>query len=677
MSEAIINTTIKQRSLDNRLLLFSLSLVVLCFVGCWRLTTVRFIPSDGSIPLTQAILIADDIADDGLCQESIPDSLATAEVMNSSLPDLLTKCVRALLAERKARGQAVMLPHEWRYGVSSMPNLNSGRAVYHMQFPFTTAPNSPWAIALPATGQNLAVWVNGVLLGWGGSFEQPVARNMSRPRLYTIPEGILQAGDNQFDVYVVSQPAVKGFLDRVQIGPVELLEPAIQRYNFFRSIMPQMISLVVFVLSLAMALLWLYRRQDTEYGLFALGGVFWAVHTLDQFVVKTPINTALWDWLMLVSAGGLSLSGIFFIHRFLREPHLALEKRLLIGFGGLATLLLLLPEAWFYPASIYLWNPLVWLGVVYSLQFILRRTQRIPPNELYALVASSSVIVGLGLYDLLVLMGHRALPYGFFLHFGALLLLLSFGWILLQRFVRSLQDVEAANKQLVLINQDLEARVDEKTKKIAQSYETIRLLGQEQVLLHERSRIMRDMHDGIGVYLTSMLRQLDKDPVDKDHLREAARNALNDLRLMIDSLGSASSDLPAMLGMFRTRISMALEACNVELDWQVDELPALPDFGPERALNLLRILQEAFTNALKHSGASIIKLVARMDVIDSGEQFVLVEVIDNGKGFTSTQSAGHGLKNMRFRAQKIRADITMDSSGDGTQIAIRLPVSQH
>ena len=677
MSEAALIAAPKIRSFNHRLLLLSLSLVVLCFIGCWQLTKIRFLPLEGSIPLTQATLVTDAAGDDGVCDNSIPDSLATAEVMNTSLPDLLSKCMRALVAEMAVQGRVVSLPHEWRQDLATHPALMSGRAVYHMEFPFTTAPAGHWGIALPATGQNLAVWVNDVLLGWGGSFEQPVARNMSRPRLYTIPAGLLKAGQNHFEVYVVSQPANSGFLDRVQIGPVEVLEPAIHKYTFFRSIMPQMISLVVFVLSLAMAVLWLYRRQDSEYGLFALGGLFWALHTLDQFVVKIPVSTHFWDWLMLVSTGGLSLSGLFFIHRFLQESHPRLERSLLLAFSGLAVVMFVLPDTWFYPVAFYVWNPLAWLGVVYSLYFILRRTQRTPPNELYALVASSSVIVGLGLYDISVLMGHPALPYGFFLHFGALLLLLSFCWILLQRFVRSLQATEEANKQLVLINQDLEARVEEKTQKIAQSYETIRLLGQEQVLLHERSRIMRDMHDGIGVYLTSMLRQLDKDPVDKDHLREAARNALNDLRLMIDSLGSASSDLPAMLGMFRTRISVALEACNVDLDWQVDELPPLPDFGPERALNLLRILQEAFTNALKHSGATVIQLIARIETLEAKEQFVVVEVIDNGKGFASSDSAGHGLKNMRFRAQKIRADLTMDSSGDGTRIAIRLPVSQH
>jgi signal transduction histidine kinase len=130
-----------------------------------------------------------------------------------------------------------------------------------------------------------------------------------------------------------------------------------------------------------------------------------------------------------------------------------------------------------------------------------------------------------------------------------------------------------------------------------------------------------------------MLRHLEHDNINKKQLSDAAHNALNDLRLMIDSLGSASTDLPAMLGMFRTRISVALNACNVELEWHVEALPTIKNFGPERALNLLRILQEAFTNALKHSNATRIHLSASTELENSNEAHIKIEVLDNGAGF--------------------------------------------
>ena len=250
-------------------------------------------------------------------------------------------------------------------------------------------------------------------------------------------------------------------------------------------------------------------------------------------------------------------------------------------------------------------------------------------------------------------------------------------WIMLKRFVETLENAEQYNNDLTALNKNLENRVEARGKKIKQFYETIRGFEQKQILEGERSRIMRDMHDGIGVYLTSMLRHLENDNIDKKQLSEAAHNALNDLRLMIDSLGSASSDLPAMLGMFRTRINVALNACNIELEWHVEELPTIKDFGPERALNLLRILQEAFTNALKHSNANRISLCAYSELDANSLSLIKIKIDDNGDGFSSNSIGGNGLKNMKYRAKKIKAELSIKSNNKGTCITIILPLSMN
>ncbi len=646
-------------------------LVLACLLAGWQLGEVRFTPHEDSISLHEATLVTDD---SGLCPESISDGVEMKNANELTMVGNLSGCVNKLRSATRSKGRKVQLPHEWRDDLAAYPALNSGRALYRLSFPFKLAPSGLWAVALPATGSNPAVFVNGKLIGWGGSFEQPVARNASRPLLFMVPEGLLIEGLNSFDVYLVAEPARYGFLDELKIGPAEMLEAGLQRYHFFRATLPQIITLVVLVLSSAMCVLWFYRRQDVEYGLCGLGGFFWGLHTLDQFVVDIPFSTRLWDWMTFVSVGGMSVVGVFFIHRFLQERHQKLEKYVLLVYGSIALIMLVLPADWLYPLLSDVWSPLALAGAAYVLYFTIVRAWKIRSNELYALAAAGGVIVMFGLHDLAVLTGWQSLPSGRLLHFGAPFLLASFAWILLQRFVQSLRATEDFTRQLLKMNQELEDRVEEKTQKIAKSYETIRLLGQEQVLLHERSRIMRDMHDGIGVYLTSMLRQLDHEPVDRVHLREAAHNALNDLRLMIDSLGSTSSDLPAMLGMFRTRIGVALDACKVDLEWQVDELPALQDFGPERALNLLRILQEAFTNALKHSGANCIRLSASIETIYEKASRIKIEIHDNGRGFKAGNRAGNGLKNMQYRAQKIKADFIVDPDREGTCIMIILPV---
>jgi len=340
--------------------------------------------------------------------------------------------------------------------------------------------------------------------------------------------------------------------------------------------------------------------------------------------------------------------------------------------------LLILPAtSWLYSIIFYLGVLIAFAIVLYLFTITLLYALRKNKIHWYALALALGVIAVFSMYDLMGVVGLRPNYKGTLLHFGAPFILLAFSWILLKRFVKTLQKAENFNIELKALNQDLESRVEARGKKIRQSYETIRLLGQEQVLLNERSRIMRDMHDGIGVYLTSMLRHLERDKIDKKQLSESAQNALNDLRLMIDSLGGASSDLSAMLGMFRTRISVALKACNVNLVWHVEELPPINNFGPERALNLLRILQEAFTNALKHSSANNIQLSAYPELFADGVSLIKIKIFDNGKGFDSVTSRGNGLKNMQYRAKKINAELDVNTSPKGTCITIVLPLSMN
>ncbi|MCK5918685.1 MAG: hypothetical protein KAG34_09675 [Cocleimonas sp.] len=652
-------------------LILPLFFAIIFVILVWQVMQIRFTPVDGSLALSQATLFTDAT---GQCRDSIPDSLANAAVVTESLPDILRDCVENVTLANNKATRTVQIPHEWRRDIDKFPEIQAGKVLYHFEYDFTVKPQGLWAIVLPAVSQNVAVYVNENLIGWSGSFEKPVARNATQPQMFSIPEGELSEGSNTFDLYVVSQPAKSGFLDQVYIGPTEMLKPALNDYTYFRHTLPWTIALTIAVLSIFMLFLWFYRRHETEYGLFALGGFFWLLHSVNQLVIDIPTlwNANLWDSLIYISAGLLALVGIFFIHRLLGKSYPLLEKILLYGALVLLLLVLLVPESWFYSALFQLANVAVLLAAFYIFVLSVMHAFKVKSLEWYALATAVGIIAELALNDYLMVVGMRPLYEGQSLHFGAPLLLLAFMWILLKRFVNTLQKAEQFNAELKTLNINLENRVEARGEKIRQSFETIRVLEQEQVLLEERSRIMRDMHDGIGVYLTSMLRHLENDMVDKKQLSEAAHNALNDLRLMIDSLGSASTDLPAMLGMFRTRISVALNACRVELEWHVEELPAIKNFGPERALNLLRILQEAFTNALKHSKADCIRLSACSELDHANGGHIRIEVNDNGVGFRINNKAGNGLRNMQYRANKIKAELTIDTDAKGTQITIML-----
>jgi signal transduction histidine kinase len=97
----------------------------------------------------------------------------------------------------------------------------------------------------------------------------------------------------------------------------------------------------------------------------------------------------------------------------------------------------------------------------------------------------------------------------------------------------------------------------------------------------------------------------------------------------------------------------------------------MPQIGPRAQAELLRIVQEAMTNARKHADATIV----RVDLASDGE--LRLSVSDNGRGFRSDGAApGFGLESMRQRAAVIGARLTVSSEPQsGTNVELVLPIT--
>ena len=108
--------------------------------------------------------------------------------------------------------------------------------------------------------------------------------------------------------------------------------------------------------------------------------------------------------------------------------------------------------------------------------------------------------------------------------------------------------------------------------------------------------------------------------------------------------------------------------------WQVTDLPSLPDFGPHKILQVLRVLQEALTNVLKHAHATEVTVRTATGTDTAGRPAVLVDVIDNGRGYTPGQDSGRGLGNMRRRARELGGSIEFSSSAEGSRVRLILPL---
>ena len=205
-------------------------------------------------------------------------------------------------------------------------------------------------------------------------------------------------------------------------------------------------------------------------------------------------------------------------------------------------------------------------------------------------------------------------------------------------------------------------------------HERVRTLS----VLDDRDRIARDLHDrviqriyAVGMGLAGAAR-LDDLPQVHDRVEHAVDDldaTISEIRTAIFELGDTS--LPG--GLRHAVIDLADELtptlgmrAEVRFVGPVDN--AVP---PHVADHVLAVVREALTNAAKHAQASCCSVEISVD------DDVVVEVIDNGKGLVVDQvgSAGHGLMNLRNRAEKLSGTFEILSvEGGGTRLSWTAPV---
>ena len=241
---------------------------------------------------------------------------------------------------------------------------------------------------------------------------------------------------------------------------------------------------------------------------------------------------------------------------------------------------------------------------------------------------------------------------------------------------------------LALNEKDLQSKIDLATQSIQTTMQALAdkndelertkqeavNLGKSKAIADERTRIMRDMHDGIGGQLVATLALLELEPDNetKNNIAAILKACLDDFRLIINSLNVHANTLNALLADFKYLIGTKLEKMDIELHWNVLTLPEQVTIDPQQSLHILRILQEAFTNIMKHSNASEIILQGLYE-----DGLVTITIKDNGRTPEQDKTKnGHGLNNMKWRAEQLSADLNIISDpSQGYTIALTLPVA--
>jgi len=194
----------------------------------------------------------------------------------------------------------------------------------------------------------------------------------------------------------------------------------------------------------------------------------------------------------------------------------------------------------------------------------------------------------------------------------------------------------------------------------------------QQLLFFVRERLTREMHDGVGGQLVSALSMVERGLANPNEVAETIRRAIDDIRIVIDSVDPTTTDLPTSLGKLRVRLESLLRRNGIDLGWSVEEIPGLDAFPSVATLHVLRIIQEAVTNTLRHAAADRVEVRIRA----SGDEprQLHISVRDDGRGLLMpTSSNGSGINNMQFRTEELGGALRIDGTSSGTRIDLTIP----
>lgn len=551
------------------------------------------------------------------------------------------------------------LPDNW---ARSNPG-RSGYGWYRAELVLPRAPADDWAAYLPVVGTTHRLFINGVDVG-GGTMTGSFRRQLGVPQLDLIPPHLLRAGTNEVMLRLRVAPNLRGGLGPIVVGPLASVEPVYDRDRLVRVTLPRSLNLALMFVGLLVLLLWLRRPIEGIYGVFAALALAWSLRNF-HYTIAPPVPSNWWEAFILGSLAVVDVLLWVFMQRYTGRSRPRLERALVIGaFLSLPVFALLPPAAasalrlpWYLACAFF---------ALWTIALLVRHLRVTPPDESgpWIILGAMVTTLLLGLTDLAV--SAQLLPFGpaARMSYGGPLVLCALVYALAESYFRTYDQARALNAQL-------EERVQERARQLQETHERLRALEHDAIVAAERERLMRDMHDGIGSQLITTLEAVERGAAGTGEVAELLRECMDDLRLMIDSLEPDAFALPAALGNLRYRLEPRLRAAGIALHWDVEDCASLPSGRP--ALQVLRIVQEAITNVLKHAGASELRFSCRQS---GGELELRVE--DNGLGMVAragaTRERGQrGMGNMQLRAHQLRGSLQVASSEAGTKLTLRVP----
>lgn len=499
------------------------------------------------------------------------------------------------------------------------------------------------------------------------------------PNLFALPSGA-----NSIDIDLLTLPYIPTGLAQVALGPTNALMPLALTDVEVTIAFTDAAAGVILVLALLAGSLWLHRRHDMGFLWMTLACVFWSIRAL-AYYDRNIYLPAIWfeqlnAYNILLTAIALCAATMAVVKQkpdtavgndWRHRPRQALQFALISGTLAILLSVLVGSGATLARAYVQLWAlglslaTIWWIGVG---RIALRRRYR------YAAVSAYVGLIACAAHDMALVFGGIAPTSASFLFWGFTVVLVVYALICGDYVISTLNRAENSNLEL-------EHSIAVKSTQLEDSYQQLRDTEMAGALstarLQERERLLRDMHDGLGAQLMTALRGMERGALSREQIAQSLQEGMDELRMLMDS-ADMGSDLSTALAAWRNRWDSRLDAAGVHLHWHVDDSIDGLQFASDTLLQIMRILQEAATNVVKHAQAGNLHVQARL-LRQSAQTWLVIVARDDGCGLPhhDTLRSQRGLRNMGHRAAQIGARLEIANTAaphGGCQVLLELRV---
>ncbi|MBP6901985.1 MAG: sensor histidine kinase [Burkholderiaceae bacterium] len=566
------------------------------------------------------------------------------------------------------RARRLQLPDDW----AENPPGPSGQRWYrlNLQGP-ADADTTLWALYIERACSVLQLRLNGQLLHDGGRFAEPVTRHCHRPQLITVPAALLLPGDNQLELRVrgfarseVTSRQRAGGLSAVEFGPQALMAGHHERRLLFAIRLPEVLSGTLLLMGGLMFVMGWFNRAQSYLSYFGALMVSWSLLLARLWAADLPVDTPVAEATLALLMSVATMAAVQFLLRYggrrVRWINAALPLQVLVMAGSLA---LAGGQALAWPAG--LWFGLLGAEVVFAALLYLHHARRQHSRQ-FLPMAVLLAVVGLAIVvQVLVIVLPLDSRVGYVAELVPPLAFIGMGLRLVQQFGRAFQTSEQSRAEL-------EVRIREATAQIERNFTQLSELKVEQVTDRERKRIAADLHDDLGAKLLTIVHTSES-----ERISTLAREALEEMRLSVRGLTGKPVKLADAFGDWRAEVMGRLSQSGIQGEWSAPPEEEVPQTLSSRAyVQTTRILREAVSNIIKHSGASQCSVSC---AIAEGDFQLIIQ--DNGRGIPTELDGrldkGHGMASMKGRAKQLQGQCLVESSpGYGTVIRLTLPLVQ-